>query len=114
MLSAMESELVTVPAGVDFTIPEHLSAIVDEVRAYVTEDVLPAEPEIPSIHDLDAAWHVVERLRERARERGIFAPAMPREYGGLGLNVLGLALIAQECGVSALASIGLNVMAPDE
>jgi acyl-CoA dehydrogenase len=110
----MESELVTVPAGVDFTIPEALSAIVDEVRAYVVEDVLPAESEIPSIHDLDSAWHVVERLRERARERGIFAPAMPREYGGLGLSVLGLALVAQECGVSALASIGLNVMAPDE
>ena len=80
----------------------------------MSEDVLPAESEIPSIHDLDSAWHVVDRLRDRARERGIFAPAMPREYGGLGLNVLGLALVAQECGVSALASIGLNVMAPDE
>ena len=110
----MESELVTASDGVDFTIPEHLSAIVDEVRAYVSEDVLPAESEIPSIHDLDSAWHVVDRLRDRARERGIFAPAMPREYGGLGLNVLGLALVAQECGVSSLASIGLNVMAPDE
>lgn len=105
---------MTVHSGVDFTIPEPLRAIVDEVRAYVTEDVLPAESEIPFIHDLDSAWHVVERLRERARERGIFAPAMPAEYGGLGLNVLGLALVAQECGVSTLASIGLNVMAPDE
>src|SRR3954451_1618137 len=114
MLPAMESELVTAQDGVDFTIPESLSAIVDEVRAYVTEDVLPAESEIPSIHDLDSAWHVVDRLRDRARERGIFAPAMPPEYGGLGLNVLGLALVAQDCGVSTLASIGLNVMAPDE
>ena len=43
------------------------------VKAYVAEDVLPAETEIPS-HDL-LRWHVVERLRERARERGIFAPA---------------------------------------
>jgi acyl-CoA dehydrogenase len=114
MLAGMESDLATAPAGIDFTIPEDLRAIVDEVRAYVAEDVLPAESEIPSIHALDDAWHVVERLRERARERGIFAPAMPPEYGGLGLNVLGLALVAQECGVSALASIALNVMAPDE
>src|SRR3954453_14879668 len=114
MLLVMEGELVTAQDGVDFTIPESLSAIVKEVRAYVTEDVLPAESEIPSIHDLDSAWHVVDRLRDRARERGIFAPAMPAEYGGLGLNVLGLALVAQECGVSTLASIGLNVMAPDE
>ena len=49
----MESELVTASDGVDFTIPESLSAIVEEVRAYVTEDVLPAESEIPSIHELD-------------------------------------------------------------
>src|SRR3954447_15307959 len=114
MVWAMESEQATVPTGVDFTIPAELSAIVEEVRAYVAEDVLPAESEIPSIHDLDSAWHVVERLRDRARERGIFAPAMPPEYGGLGLSVLGLSLVAQECGVSTLASIGLNVMAPDE
>jgi alkylation response protein AidB-like acyl-CoA dehydrogenase len=36
------------------------------------------------------------------------------EYGGADLGILGLALVAQECGVSALASIGLNAMAPDE
>ena len=39
---------------------------------------------------------------------------MPPDYGGLGLGAIGLALVAQECGVSTLASIGLNAMAPDE
>ena len=108
------SDVAVASAGIDFSIPEALQQIVGEVRAFVAEDVLPAESEIESIHDLDASWHVVERLRDRARERGIFAPQVPVEYGGLGLSVLGLALIAQECGVSALASIALNIMAPDE
>ena len=34
--------------------------------------------------------------------------------GGLGIGVLGMAFISQECGVSGLASLGLNAMAPDE
>jgi acyl-CoA dehydrogenase len=83
-------------------------------RAYVEEDVLPAAAATQDRHDLDRSWPVVERLRDRSRQRGIFAPHLPPEWGGLGVGVLGIALIAQECGVSALTSLGLNAMAPDE
>ena len=100
--------------GIGFTIPEDTVRIVDEVRAYVTEDVLPIEEETGPIENLDIAGDAVQRLRDRARERGIFAPQMPPEYGGVGLGATGLALVAQECGISTLASIGLNAMAPDE
>jgi acyl-CoA dehydrogenase len=100
--------------GIRFTIPEEVVRIVDEVRAYVTEDVLPVEGEIGPIEELDIAGDAVQRLRGRARERGIFAPQMPPQYGGVGLGAIGLALVAQECGISTLASIGLNAMAPDE
>jgi acyl-CoA dehydrogenase len=104
----------TAQAGVGFTIPEPVERIVDEVRAYVAEDVLPAEREIRSIEELDIAGDTVRRLRARARDRGIFAPHMPPDYGGVGLGAIGLALVAQECGTSTLASLGLNAMAPDE
>jgi acyl-CoA dehydrogenase len=99
---------------IDFTIPDELRDVLARVRAYVSEDVLPAEAEVDDPDDLLASWHVVERLRERARQRGIYTPHLPQEWGGLGLGVLGMALISQECGVSLLASLGLNAMAPDE
>ncbi len=99
---------------IGFTIPEDVKRIVAEVRAYVAEDVLPVEREIGPIEALDIQGEVVQRLRDRARDRGIFVPQMPPDYGGLGLGAIGLALVAQECGVSTLASIGLNAMAPDE
>ena len=105
---------ITREPGIGFVIPEHVVRIVDEVRAYVTEDVLPVEREIGPIEELDIAGETVQRLRARARGRGIFAPQMPPEYGGAGLGAIGLALVAQECGISTLASIGLNAMAPDE
>ena len=99
---------------IDFTVPPELKDLLGRVRAFVEEDVLPAEAEIEDPHDVLKSWHVVERLRDRARERGIYTPHLPEEWGGLGVGVLGMALISQECGVSGLASLGLNAMAPDE
>jgi acyl-CoA dehydrogenase len=103
-----------VTPGIGFTIPPDLRDLLDRVRAYVEEDVLPAEAEIEDPEDVLKSWHVVDRLRDRARERGIYTPHLPEEWGGLGVGVLGMALISQECGVSGLASLGLNAMAPDE
>lgn len=99
---------------IDFTVPAELQQLVDRIQAFITEDVLPAEAEITDPEDILTSWHVVERLRERARERGIYTPHLPEEWGGLGVGILGMSLIHQACGVSGLASLGLNAMAPDE
>ena len=101
-------------AGLDFTLDPELRDLLTRVREYVEQDALPAEAEVADPADLLASWHVVERLRDRARERGLYTPHLPEEWGGLGIGTLGMALISQECGVSALASLGLNAMAPDE
>jgi acyl-CoA dehydrogenase len=102
------------PGTIDFTVPPQLAELLDRVRAYIAQDALPAEREIADPTDVLASWHVVERLRDRARELGIYTPHLPEEWGGLGVGVLGMSLISQECGVSGLASLGLNAMAPDE
>jgi acyl-CoA dehydrogenase len=99
---------------IDFTVPAELRELLDRVKAYIEEDVLPAEAEIEDPHDLLKSWGVVERLRDRARERGIFTPHLPEEYGGLGVGPLGMALISQEVGAAPLAAFGMNCMAPDE
>jgi acyl-CoA dehydrogenase len=99
---------------IDFTIPPELQELLGRVKTYISDDVLPAEAEIADPHDLLARWDVVERLRDRARERGIFTPHLPEEYGGLGVGVLAMALISQEVGAAPLAALGMNCMAPDE
>jgi acyl-CoA dehydrogenase len=101
-------------SGFGFTIPADLQALVERVRAYVDEDALPAEAEIADPADVLGSWHVVERLRDRARELGLFAPQMPPRYGGLGVGVVGMALISEAVGAVPLAALGLNAMAPDE
>jgi acyl-CoA dehydrogenase len=99
---------------IDFTIPPELDELLGRVRAYIDEEARPAEQEISDPEDILKSWDVVDRLRDGARERGIFAPHMPEEWGGLGVGVLGMALISQELGTAPLAALGMNAMAPDE
>jgi acyl-CoA dehydrogenase len=95
---------------IDFTIPPELEELRAKVAAFVGDEVLPAEAGLAE-DDLEL---VLEPLRKRAREAGLWTPHLPPEWGGLGVGPLGMALISQECGASALASLALNAMAPDE
>jgi len=99
---------------IDFTVPDELQSLLERIKDYISQDVLPAEGEITDPEDVLGSWEVVEGLRDRARERGIFTPHLPEEYGGLGVGVLGMALISQEVGAAPLAALGMNCMAPDE
>jgi acyl-CoA dehydrogenase len=99
---------------IDFTVPAELQELIGRVKTYISEDVLPAEREVADPDDVLASWDVVERLRERARDRGIYTPHLPEEYGGLGIGPLGMALISQELGTAPLGALGMNCMAPDE
>lgn len=95
---------------IDFTIPPELDEVRNRVRAFVADVVLPAESGIED-GSFDEA---LELLRKQAREAGLWTPHLPAEWGGMGLGPLGMALVSQECGVSFLASLALNAMAPDE
>jgi acyl-CoA dehydrogenase len=97
-------------AVVDFTIPPDLEELRRRVAAFVREEVLPAEADL----DEESPEDVLEPLRKRAREAGLWTPHLPPEWGGLGVGPLGMALVSQECGASVLASLALNAMAPDE
>ena len=110
----MTASAVPSTGTIDFTVPPELRELLDRIRAFIEEEVFPAELEIEDPTNVLGSWHVVERLRESARARGIYTPHLPEEWGGLGVGVLGMSLISQECGVSGLASLGLNAMAPDE
>lgn len=99
---------------IDFTIPEDLDRTRRRVREFVEAEVLPMEAVLDESTDAATFEKVVGELRDKAREWGLYNPHLPAEYGGMGLGPLGMALVSQECGVSGLASLALNCMAPDE
>ncbi|MGH2788959.1 MAG: acyl-CoA dehydrogenase family protein [Actinomycetota bacterium] len=99
---------------IDFDLPDEIKDLQRRVRTFVDEVVLPAEHEVDEELEGPAFDEVVAKLRDRARAEGLFNPHLPAEWGGLGLGALGMAIVSQECGVSGLASLALNAMAPDE
>jgi acyl-CoA dehydrogenase len=95
---------------VDFSIPPELEAIRSRVATFVRDEVLPVEPDVDATN-FDTR---LAELRVRARGAGLWNPHLPPEWDGLGLGALGMALVSQELGVSGLAPLALNCMAPDE
>jgi len=97
--------------SIDFTMPAPVLELRDRVRAFIKEEIEPAESQMQKT----GQWRegIIE-LRRKARQRGLWLPHMPAEFGGLGLGPLGIAMISAECGRNRLAPFIVNCQAPDE
>lgn len=96
----------------DFAIPDDLRQLQQRVRRFIDEVVIPQE----RLED-DATGFPVERLAElhrQAKAANIFAPQLPRDYGGQGIETLGMCLVFEEAGRSPLGPLALHCAAPDE
>jgi acyl-CoA dehydrogenase len=83
------------------------------VRQFVEQHAIPSE-EPALAHDVQGLDAVVRRLQGVAREAGIYAPHLPPEYGGLGLDWQARAEILEEAGRSFLGAPALNCAPPDQ
>jgi acyl-CoA dehydrogenase len=99
--------------AIDFSLAPELAELRDRVRDYVRETALPAEgAAFASGHG--PTDELRADLHRAARAAGVFAPTVRAEWGGLGLDVRGQAVILEEAGYSLLGPVGLNAAAPDE
>jgi len=91
-------------------IPDHVAELRDRVRAFVREVCIPAEQRLGS----EASDELRVELQQAAREAGVFAPHVPRELGGHGLDIRGWTAVFEAAGYSLLGPLALNCAAPDE
>lgn len=91
------------------------------VEQFVDEVVLPREREWFAGRDVRSARNrqeegteLVAELREEANAHDVFAPQLPEEYGGLGLDFQDLLPVFEQAGRSVLAMRAMHVAAPDE
>jgi acyl-CoA dehydrogenase len=87
------------------------SRLAERTRAFVREVCIPAEARFTG-HDLDPGLRA--ELQAAARDAGVFAPHVPSELGGHGLDIRGWAPVFEEAGYSLLGPQALNCAAPDE
>ena len=74
----------------DFSIPESLNRLLEVVRKFVKDEL---EPIGQQVEEED---RIPQQIIDKMREVGLFGFAIPKKYGGLGLNTLGECLINQE------------------
>jgi alkylation response protein AidB-like acyl-CoA dehydrogenase len=95
----------------DFEIPPRATALLERIRAFVKEDLLPLEPE------LALGWGpllpYLDEKRRKVKALGLWAPWLEKEWGGLGLSLVEFACVAEELGRSPLAHYCFNCQAPD-
>jgi acyl-CoA dehydrogenase len=97
---------------VDFELPAAAVLLQEKIRAFVRDHVLPLEAHERDEEGLPAG--PLGELRRQARAVGIWLPHMPAEYGGLGLETVGMCAVFEEAGYSPLGPLALNCAAPDE
>jgi acyl-CoA dehydrogenase len=99
----------------DFALAPEVAALQRELRAFVAEEILPleADPESYDGHE-NIRLDLLENLRSKARAAGFWALQMPRERGGRGLAMAGLAVCYEEMGRSIFGPVVFNCAAPDD
>ncbi|MER7363228.1 acyl-CoA dehydrogenase family protein [Nonomuraea wenchangensis] len=99
--------------AIDFTLaPEH-EEIRKRVRSFIQGTVIPAMEEVRE-GDRDAYLRAIFRLRSQAKAEGLWLPHMPKEWGGMGLGHVELAMVQSEAAKTRIGPWVLNCQAPDE
>jgi acyl-CoA dehydrogenase len=73
-------------------VPPHLSPRLAALRRLIADEVVPLETEAFR-HGFAAVEPRLVALRARSRETGLFAPHLPRVWGGAELTLPELALV---------------------
>jgi acyl-CoA dehydrogenase len=99
--------------AIDFTFSDELQHLLRRVRRFCDEVVRPAETEIRE-DDRESLVRQVIRMRQAARQQGLWLPQMPEEYGGMGLGHVAMAAVSAEAARTRFGPFALNCQAPDE
>lgn len=99
----------------DFSLPPELEDYRRRVRDFVDRELIPLEADRANYDDHEnIADAALERMRARVREAGLWALQMPRELGGQGLPMAGLAACYEEMNRSIFGPVCFNAAAPDD
>jgi acyl-CoA dehydrogenase len=99
----------------DFSLPPEIEDYRRRVRAFVETSILPLEADPASFdaHE-NIADAPLQRLRAQVKEAGLWSLSMPKERGGQGLSIIGLAACYEEMNRSIFGPVCFNAAAPDD
>lgn len=85
----------------DFSISDEQQMVVDTVRSFVENELMPYEDEVERTGQVPS--ELVEQITQRSLQAGIYAANMPAELGGGGLDDLTMAMAERAFGWTGYA-----------
>jgi acyl-CoA dehydrogenase len=99
----------------DFALPPETEALRRRIADFVAAEIMPLEANRANYDEHEnIALPVLEALRAKVKAAGLWAPQMPRELGGLGLNVSAMTACYEAMGRSIFGPAAFNCAAPDD
>lgn len=96
---------------IDFSIPTELELMRQRVTEFMEQHVYPSEGLMVEDEGLPIALE--RELQTKVKEQGLWAPNLPREWGGMGIGFIGQALVNEIIGRSVIAPRIFGSAAPD-
>jgi acyl-CoA dehydrogenase len=101
--------------AIDFSFPPEIDEVRIQVRDFLDEVVRPVEKNADDEKWSRDQWiKAIIEMRGAAKERGLWLPHMPKEWGGMGLGHVAMASVSAEAGKTRMGPFALNAQAPDE
>ncbi len=91
--------------GLDVELPAQVRRWKDRMHRFVAEELMPLEPDLPPFANRLPAEDIAALVR-RMKDAGLWALAVPREFGGGGLGWVGLCALREALGHTTLCSLG--------
>jgi alkylation response protein AidB-like acyl-CoA dehydrogenase len=96
----------------DFAISDKMKAIIGMMDEFVSKELIPLEPEFLT-KDFKTMLSVLAEKRKIVKQMELWAPNHPKEYGGMGLDLVEHGLVSEALGRSPLGHYAFNCQAPD-
>jgi len=96
----------------DFEIPDKIKAITEMINEFVDKELIPMEREFLG-KDFRAMLPALQEKREMVKKMELWAPNHPKEYGGMGLNLVEHAFVSESLGRTPIGHYVFGCQAPD-
>lgn len=96
----------------DFEIPEKIRIITQMIDEFMDREIIPLEPEFHRAPFREMLPVLAEK-REMVKRMELWAPNHPKEYGGMGLDLVEFGMVSEALGRSPLGHYVFNCQAPD-
>jgi alkylation response protein AidB-like acyl-CoA dehydrogenase len=96
----------------DFAVSDKMQAVTGMMAEFVEKELIPLEPEF-LVKDFKTMSPVINEKRRMVKQMELWAPNHPKEYGGMGLDLMEHALVSEVLGMSPLGHYVFGCHAPD-